>query len=39
MRWGYIAEIELRFQGDTIAYIELWDYGAPLIVDSVDAGS
>jgi hypothetical protein len=39
IRSGYIAEIELRFQGDAIAHIELWDYGEPLTVDPVDAGS
>ena len=39
IRSGYIAEIELRFQRDTTAHIELWDYGAPLVVDPVDAGS
>jgi hypothetical protein len=32
---GYITDIELRLDGGTIAWIELWDYGARLAVERI----
>jgi hypothetical protein len=30
---GYITDIELRLEGGMMAWLELWDYGAPLAVE------
>jgi hypothetical protein len=32
---GYITDIELRLDGGTMAWIELWDYGARLAVERI----
>ena len=35
IEYGFITDIELRLDGGMTAWIELWDYGAPLVVEPV----
>jgi hypothetical protein len=39
IRSGFVAETELRLQDGASARVELWDFGAPLVVEPVDVSS